>query len=168
MFSLRWWTMIIFKSWIINSNYTRSFFCNSLGKSESLNFAWGTAGCGHLKHSCLAVPMWVHHRFFFPTSLCRIVPPPTANQACFPLLLESEAWWDKQPLFSDLRKCPEFQEVGIEIKLSCSTFIYRANTWSLWLHYRSYAKNERHWVIPKIQGFVSSSECVVGLLLLIP
>lgn len=60
-------------------------------------------------------------------------------------------------------KRPEFQEVDIEIKLSYSTLIYRANTWNPWLHYRSYAKKERHWVTPKIQGFVSSSECAVRL-----
>lgn len=53
--------------------------------------------------------------------------------------------------------------MDLETKLSCSTFIYRANTWSLWLHRRSYVKKEKRWVIPKIQGFVFSSECAVRL-----
>ena len=53
--------------------------------------------------------------------------------------------------------------MDLETKLSCSTFIYRANAWSLWLRHWSYAKKERRWVTPKIQGLVSSSECAARL-----
>ena len=66
-------------------------------------------------------------------------------------------------LSSVISENAEFQEVDLETKLSCSTFIYRANAWSLWLRHWSHAKKERRWVTPKIQGFVSSSECAVRL-----
>lgn len=66
------------ETWKVGRNLTLGCW-----ESLSLNPARGTAGCAHLQHSCLAAPMWVHHRFVFPTSLCWTVSPPTYNQACF-------------------------------------------------------------------------------------
>lgn len=72
------------------------------------------------------------------------------------LMGQATSFWSQE-------KRPEFKEVDIEIKLSYSNSLFIGLTLGTSGFIIGHMPKERHWVTPKIQGFVSSSECAVRL-----
>lgn len=136
------WTMIIFKGWIINTNYTRPcLILHAEGEKLGLeggppSWAVGKPGSrtvGQVQHPYLATPLRVAHRFasFFPTRLGWIRLRSCLEPHMFSLTAgrsqsQRPDRRDKQLFFSDPRRRPLYEELNSKLDLSWTTFTHRA------------------------------------------